>query len=46
MLIDTKLELTKLRDENKALKEKIDQLYKDWLFDSNQYKILKEKYKT
>lgn len=46
ILIDTKLELAKLKAENKALKEKIEQIYKDWLFDSKQYSLLKEKYKA
>lgn len=46
MLIDLKLQVAKLEIENKALREKIDQMYGDWLFDSKQYSLLKEKYKA
>ena len=46
ILIDTKLQVAKLETENKALREKIQQMYRDWLFDSKQYSLLKEKYKA
>ena len=38
------LEIARLQNENKILRIKIDELYKSWLFDSERYKDLKEKY--
>ena len=45
IVIDLRLKVQQLEVENKALKTKIDIMYKNWLFDSKQYSLLKEKYK-
>ena len=42
--MNNNLEIEKLVEENQILKLKINQIYKYWLFDSDRYKDLKEKY--
>jgi hypothetical protein len=44
--MNNNLEIEKIVEENKILKLKINQIYKYWLFDSDRYKELKEKYST
>ena len=44
LYMNNNLEIEKLVEENKILKLKIKQIYKYWLFDSDRYKDLKEKY--
>lgn len=46
LYMNNNLEIEKIVEENKILKLKINQIYKYWLFDSDRYKELKEKYST
>jgi hypothetical protein len=38
------IENKKLLEENEALRKKIDQIYKCWLYDTEKYSELKDKY--
>ena len=40
------LEIKKLQEENESLKQRIDQIYKSWLYDSSRYSELKDKYNS
>lgn len=40
-----KREIKDLENENKILRRQVDEIYKCWLFDSNQYKKLKDEMK-
>ena len=46
ILIDLKIQIQCLEQENVALKKKIVLMYENWHYDSKQYQELKEKYKT
>ena len=45
LIIDLRIKIESLEIENNALKRKIDQIYKDWLYDTNKYTELKERVK-
>lgn len=45
LIIDLRIKIESLELENDALKRKIEQMYKDWLYDSNKYAELKEQVK-
>jgi hypothetical protein len=45
LIIDLKIKIISLETENIALKRKMDQLYKDWNYDTNKYNELKEQFK-
>jgi malate synthase len=42
IITDLRINISALEIENAALKRKIDQMYKDWLYDTNKYTELKE----
>ena len=44
IIIDLKLKLTSLEEENKALKNKIDLMYNNWDYDYMRFTELKIKY--
>ena len=44
VIIDQKIQIQNLEEENKALKSKIELMYKNWNFDNQKYQYLKEKY--
>ena len=45
IIIDQKIKIQNLEEENKALKSKIELMYKNWKYDSTRYQELKEKTK-
>jgi hypothetical protein len=45
LIIDLKIKIISLETENIALKRKMDQIYKDWNYDTNKYNELKEQFK-
>ncbi len=42
IVTDLRIKISALEIENAALKRKIDQMYKDWLYDANKYTELKQ----
>jgi malate synthase len=42
IITDLRINISALEIENAALRRKIDQMYKDWLYDTNKYTELKE----
>jgi hypothetical protein len=45
LIIDLKIKIISLETENIALKRKMDQIYKDWNYDTNKYNELKQQFK-
>jgi len=43
LIVDLRIKIDSLEIENNALKRKIEQIYKDWLYDTNKYTELKER---
>ena len=42
IVTDLRIKISALEIENAALRRKIDQMYKDWLYDANKYTELKQ----
>ena len=40
------IEVKTLQEENKTLKQRINQIYDSWLYDSSRYQELKDKYNS